>query len=88
MMVPAFEGVETKGLSQVDEEALIAWQDSRSGVDDIYAQRVTGAGAFATGWGNVPVCTAVGSQDLPSIALARDVSGGSSGPWRWLRSCS
>ena len=22
-----FEGVETKGLSQVDEEALIAWQD-------------------------------------------------------------
>jgi len=23
----AFEGVETKGLSQVDEEALIAWQD-------------------------------------------------------------
>ena len=24
---PGFEGVETKGLSQVDEEALIAWQD-------------------------------------------------------------
>lgn len=23
----AFEGVETKGLSQVDEEALVAWQD-------------------------------------------------------------
>ena len=23
----AFEGVETKGSSQVDEEALIAWQD-------------------------------------------------------------
>jgi hypothetical protein len=22
-----FEGVETKGLSQVDEEALVAWQD-------------------------------------------------------------
>lgn len=27
MIASAFEGVETKGLSQVDEEALIAWQD-------------------------------------------------------------
>jgi hypothetical protein len=27
MIGAAFEGVETKGLSQVDEEALIAWQD-------------------------------------------------------------
>lgn len=27
MIAAASEGVETKGLSQVDEEALIAWQD-------------------------------------------------------------
>jgi hypothetical protein len=38
---PPFEGVETKGLSQVDEEALIAWQDV---LDMVAAGRPSEAG--------------------------------------------
>ncbi|HEY2954368.1 MAG TPA: T9SS type A sorting domain-containing protein [Candidatus Eisenbacteria bacterium] len=56
--------------------AIACWEDARSGERDIYAQRVTGAGALATGWpaGALAVCTAPGDQITPRI-----VSDGASG---------
>jgi len=49
--------------------AFIAWQDRRSGSNDIYATRLTAAGALATGWavnGNA-VANAAGHQLAPAI---------------------
>ena len=60
--------------------AYVAWIDRRdgmtTGVDHIYIQRLTAAGAIAPGWtpDGVPVCPTPGDQDLPELAL--DAAGG------------
>lgn len=60
--------------------AVMAWQDLRSGVADIYAQRVNAAGTKLWGINGVAVCTATGSQVNP--AIASDGSGGAVIVWR------
>jgi hypothetical protein len=50
---------------------ILAWSDARPGAAtiDIYAQRITGAGAVAAGWvaNGVVVCDALNSQNRPSV---------------------
>jgi hypothetical protein len=47
-----------------DEEggAILAWDDARNGLSDIYAQRLDGTGALLWTPGGIPVCTAVNLQ--------------------------
>ncbi len=54
----------------------VAWQDRRSGEDDLYLQRVTAAGAIAMGWtaNGIVVCDASGIQQ--GIRVAGDGAGG------------
>ncbi len=47
--------------------AIIAWQDERSGTEDVYAQRVNAGGASLWGAGGTAICTAVNEQVLPNI---------------------
>ncbi len=47
--------------------AIIAWQDDRSGSDDIYARRITSLGDTLWAAGGVAICTAVDNQYLRQI---------------------
>jgi hypothetical protein len=60
---------------------FIAWEDFRGGTTDVYAQRVTGAGAISTGWptDGVPLTTASGEQYAPR--LMGDGTGGAIATW-------
>jgi hypothetical protein len=60
--------------------AIIAWTDSRSGTNDIYAQRVSAAGAALWGTDGVPVCAATDVQEENQIAS--DGAGGALVAWR------
>jgi hypothetical protein len=64
--------------------AIITWVDGRSGNDDIYAQRVSAAGAVQWTAGGVALCTATGTQTDPTIAL--DGAGGATIAWADNRS--
>lgn len=68
--------------------AIVVWVDTRSGESDLYAQRVTGAGAVASGWSSdgVPVCLARGFQDR--LALTSDGFGGVIAVWQDYRGWS
>ena len=50
---------------------FVAWEDYRAGGSDgnLYLQRITAAGAVATGWpaSGLALCTAVGGQGYPSV---------------------
>jgi hypothetical protein len=61
--------------------AIIAWQDLRSGVADIYAQRVNTSGSlqWVGAGGGIPLCTAVQAQQAPEIVP--DGSGGAVVMW-------
>jgi hypothetical protein len=51
--------------------AIVAWSDERNGIDaDIYAQRVSGAGAVVSGWpvNGFKACGASGEQYQPAIS--------------------
>src|SRR4029077_881359 len=50
--------------------ALVVWQDGRPGAQgqDVYGQRVNGAGAVQWTAGGVGVCTAVADQKEPAVA--------------------
>jgi FlgD Ig-like domain len=65
--------------------ALVAWTDFRNGNWDIYAQRVTAAGAIAPGWpaNGVSLCAAAGHQTAPVIAS--DGAGGAIVTWEDAR---
>jgi hypothetical protein len=65
---------------------FIAWEDFRGGTTDIYAQRVTGAGAISAGWpaNGVALTTASGEQYAPR--LMGDGSGGAIVTWFDTRS--
>jgi hypothetical protein len=63
--------------------AIITWKDSRSGADDIYAQRVNGTGVVQ--WAaDAAVCTATGAQSEHQIV--RDGHGGGIIVWQDGRS--
>jgi hypothetical protein len=59
--------------------AIIAWEDSRTWGDDIYAQHMTGDGAPLWVDGGVALCTAAGTQD--DVVLASDGAGGAIASW-------
>lgn len=63
---------------------IVAWQDSRSGSYDIYAQGLNAAGATRWAAGGVPVCLAAGNQVLQ--VATEDAAGGAIIAWRDLRS--
>jgi hypothetical protein len=48
--------------------AIVVWQDRRSGNDDIYAQRVNGAGAVLWAADGIPLCSATENQRYPQLA--------------------
>ncbi|MCX5991740.1 MAG: YDG domain-containing protein [Chloroflexi bacterium] len=64
--------------------AIIIWWDQRSGMWDIYAQRVNSSGAVQWAANGVPICTALGDQTQPQ--LTSDGSGGAIITWEDLRS--
>ncbi|HVO76809.1 MAG TPA: FlgD immunoglobulin-like domain containing protein [Candidatus Bathyarchaeia archaeon] len=59
--------------------AIITWQDNRSDANDIYAQRITSAGAAQWTANGVVVCSAAQSQRDPQIVP--DGSGGAIIAW-------
>jgi hypothetical protein len=59
--------------------AIVLWRDTRSGTINIYAQRVSAAGAPQWTTNGLRVCTAAGSQDY--AALVADGSGGALVSW-------
>jgi flagellar hook capping protein FlgD len=79
-----------RGLAIVSDGAdgaIVAWRDDRAGLNssDLYAERVTAAGAIAPGWtaGGTPLCVAAGGQRTP--ALAPDGTGGVFALWADFR---
>jgi hypothetical protein len=66
--------------------AIVAWQDSRTGTNDIYAQRILVGGAVQWTAGGVALCTAAGSQQNPTIVS--DGEGGAIVTWCDYRSGS
>lgn len=46
---------------------ILAWDDTRSGAEDIYAQRIRASGSAEWPPGGVPVCTAPGTQWVPAV---------------------
>jgi hypothetical protein len=60
--------------------AVVAWQDNRSGVyPDVYAQRISAAGATLWTAGGVAVCAATNAQSSPVVAP--DGAGGAIFAW-------
>jgi hypothetical protein len=59
--------------------AFVSWQDARDGDPDIYAQRVSAAGAVLWGQDGVAVCTALDEQLTPRMVA--DGSGGAILAW-------
>lgn len=65
----------------------MAWMDTRSGTDaDVYAQRISAAGAVLWATNGVAVSIATNDQAFPSIAS--DGSGGAIVTWQDLRNGS
>jgi hypothetical protein len=64
---------------------FVVWQDNRAGALDLYAQRMTPAGAIAPGWpvNGLPICTAAGDQKNAVMAL--DGAGGFFVAWEDYR---
>ena len=58
---------------------IVSWIDSRGADQDVYAQRVTGAGAGSWTANGVPVCVTTGHQRRPR--LCTDGSGGAIVVW-------
>lgn len=55
-------------VSDNNNGAIITWQDFRSGIADIYAQRLDGLGTVQWPPSGVPICTATSYQYNPVIA--------------------
>lgn len=66
--------------------AIIAWQDSRSGYLDIYAQRIAAVGTILWAANGVPICAASGNQG--EVFLVSDGAGGAIVSWNDWRSGS
>jgi hypothetical protein len=64
--------------------AIVTWYDSRSGNNDIYAQRVNASGAVQWTADGVALCTATGNQWHPTIIS--DGAGGAIVTWYDTRS--
>ena len=64
-------------------EAIITWEDARSGTADIYVQRINFSGLVQWTANGVAVCTATGAQTSPRIVagIAADFSNGATITW-------
>lgn len=62
---------------------FIAWTNSGTGTQDVYAQRLSASGSYQWGHGGVPVCTAADSQQ--DIRLVSDDNDGVFVAWRDYR---
>jgi len=71
-------------ISDASNGAIVAWQDSRNGSSDIYAQRVNSSGAVQWAADGVVICAATNAQEYPHIAS--DYSGGAIITWGDQRS--
>ena len=65
--------------------AIIAWEDGRLDVGDVFAERVTAQGTLAPGglFGGAPICTAPGNQG--KLASVPDNAGGAILAWQDAR---
>ena len=64
--------------------AIVTWYaGSSGGDDDVYAQRVNASGSVQWAANGVPLCTAMGDQDLPMITS--DCAGGAIVTWEDFR---
>lgn len=72
-------GITTDG----SDGAIFSWQDTRTATADIYAQRMSGAGATQWTANGVSVCSAIAGQDHP--VLTSDGSGGAIIVWNDAR---
>jgi hypothetical protein len=63
--------------------AIVAWQDQRSGDNDIYAQRVNASGVAQWTTDGVAICASTGYQIFP--AIISDDAGGAIITWRDAR---
>jgi len=61
--------------------AIVAWTDSRDGTNEVFAQRVSSAGAIAPGWPVNGQLVSVGGTDEEVPALASDGAGGAIVAW-------
>jgi hypothetical protein len=66
--------------------AIVAWEDLRSGRPRIFAQRVTAAGAIASGWPPDGLVIGSGSADQLSPAIIGDGIGGALLAWQEFQS--
>jgi hypothetical protein len=64
--------------------AIVAWQDARGSSNDIYAQRISAAGAVQWPADGVALCTATAGQTNPTVAS--DGAGGAIVTWYDIRS--
>ena len=64
--------------------AIVTWYDNRSGTNDIYAQRISGAGAAQWAANGVAICVAANLQRWPVIVS--DGAGGAIIAWYDFRS--
>lgn len=66
------------------EGAIVAWVDTRNGNNDVFAQQVDGNGVVQWLVNGIPVCTASGNQNYPTITS--DGAGGVILAWWDMRS--
>jgi hypothetical protein len=59
--------------------AILSWRDQRGATPDLYAQRVTGAGAASWAANGIVICNAADTQQLPS--MCEDIFGGAYITW-------
>jgi FlgD Ig-like domain len=84
LVVSQVGGQESPALTKDGSGGIIvAWQDSRSGGYDIYAQGIDATGAMRWAPAGVPICTASGNQVLQ--VATEDASGGAYIAWRDVR---
>lgn len=66
------------------EGIIVAWVDTRNGNNDVFAQQVDGNGVVQWSDNSIPVCTASGNQNYPTITS--DGAGGVILAWWDMRS--
>jgi predicted lipoprotein with Yx(FWY)xxD motif len=64
--------------------AIVSWQDSRSGLYDVYAQRVNGAGTIQWAGNGAALCVETGNQY--NVSMTADGTGGAIVAWEDYRS--
>ncbi len=72
-------------VSDGNHGVLVAWDDSRSGGDEIYSQRLNMNGNILWVEEGIPICTALGQRG--NVQLSTDDVGGAIITWEDRRSC-